>query len=361
MGASHIPTKGKRTDFSLQDDQIVYDYLYPYEQGQGMPISGNRIYKALSQKVWFIPSLNQLAILIPPMQFPQHPWQSWRSRYLRVLRGKPHPGGGAPRPDLVHEVREAPTAPQPASQHRQEAVAQSRALQVMDPQHASTVTSSPKRKRVPGTRSSAAASPSPSKRRMIEASRSAGPLAPESRAKESELLSRPPEPIEPLQPPRHTQNPPSAPTRSKESVSAQGARAESANDDQDAVDPNFLELPFLPSSPEPDHEELDEDEFPDVDAWIDSQLARGNADESTIISVLRSANMDQELAGEVLRYWDHEKGIPEDMPGIWTAEDDKCLEGQDARGVQRVLTKHGQDAVNSRWEYLRMALERGML
>lgn len=65
MGASHIPTKGKRTDYSLQDDQIVYDYLYPYEQGQGMPISGNRIYKALSQKVWLIPSLNQLAILIP--------------------------------------------------------------------------------------------------------------------------------------------------------------------------------------------------------------------------------------------------------------------------------------------------------
>lgn len=201
---------------------------------------------------------------------------------------------------------------------------------------------------------------------MIEAPRSAGPLAPEARAEGSEPLSRPPEPAKPLQPPRHTQDPSSAPTRfaprSKESVSAQGARAESTNGGQDAVDPIFLEMPFLPSSPEPDHgEELGEGEFPDVDAWIDSQLERGNVDEPTIISVLRSANMDQELAGEVLGHWDPEKGIPGDMPGIWTAEDDKCLEGQDARGIQRVLTKHGQDASNSRWEYLRMARERGML
>lgn len=121
-------------------------------------------------------------------------------------------------------------------------------------------------------------------------------------------------------------------------------------------------MPFLPSSPETDDgEETDESELPDVDGWIDSQLARGNADESTIISVLRSANMDQEIAEMVLKHWDPEKGIPDDLPGIWTTEDDRCLEGQDARGIQRVLMKHGQDASNSRWEYLRMARERGML
>lgn len=51
MGASHIPKKGMRADYSLQEDQMLYDYLYPYEQEEGTPVSGNRIYKALAQKV----------------------------------------------------------------------------------------------------------------------------------------------------------------------------------------------------------------------------------------------------------------------------------------------------------------------
>lgn len=139
-------------------------------------------------------------------------------------------------------------------------------------------------------------------------------------------------------------------------------RTELIDSAQSTVDPLFLEMPFLPSSPEPEEgEDTDESELPDVDAWIESQLARGVADESTIISVLRAANMDHELAERVLEHWDPEKGIPDDLPGMWTAEDDRCLEGQDARGIERILTKHGQDASNSRWEYLRMARERGML
>lgn len=149
---------------------------------------------------------------------------------------------------------------------------------------------------------------------------------------------------------------------SKALQTTQIPRTEPIDNTQSMVDPLFLEMPFLPSSPEPEEgEETDESELPDVDAWIESQLTRGNADELTIISVLRSANMDYELAGRVLEHWDPEKGIPDDLPGMWTAEDDRCLEGQDARGIQRVLTKHGQDASNSRWEYLRMARERGML
>lgn len=123
----------------------------------------------------------------------------------------------------------------------------------------------------------------------------------------------------------------------------------------------FLELPYPPSSPEPDDgEESDESDLPDVDGWIDAQLARGKADESTIIAALHSASMDQELAGQALEHWDPTKGLPDDMPGIWSTEDDKCLEGEDARAIQRVLTKHGQDASNTRWEYLRMARERGV-
>lgn len=51
MGASHIPKKGTRTDYSLQEDQILFDWLYPFEQMPDSPISGNRIYQMLAEKV----------------------------------------------------------------------------------------------------------------------------------------------------------------------------------------------------------------------------------------------------------------------------------------------------------------------
>ena len=51
MGATQIPKKGTRSDYSLKDDQIVYDWVYPFEQEPGAPISGNKIYQALEREV----------------------------------------------------------------------------------------------------------------------------------------------------------------------------------------------------------------------------------------------------------------------------------------------------------------------
>jgi len=51
MGASHIPKKGTRTDFSLEDDQILYDWLHPAEKVVGAPINGNKIYQELEKRV----------------------------------------------------------------------------------------------------------------------------------------------------------------------------------------------------------------------------------------------------------------------------------------------------------------------
>ena len=136
----------------------------------------------------------------------------------------------------------------------------------------------------------------------------------------------------------------------------------SSEEIQDQLDPLFLELPFLPPSPEPDDgEESDEEDLPDVDGWIARQLARGITDEATIIDVLRSVTMNQDLADKVLENWDPSTSIPDNVRGIWTAEDDKGLEATDGRDVERVITKHGEDFTNTRWEYLRMARERGLL
>lgn len=137
---------------------------------------------------------------------------------------------------------------------------------------------------------------------------------------------------------------------------------ESSDDTQGQTDPNFLELPFLPPSPEPDDgEESDDEDLPNVDGWINKHLARGISDEETIIAVLRSATMDQTLADKVLENWDPNTAIPDNIPGVWTAEDDRCLEYGDARNIRRVSTKHGEELTNNRWEYLRIARERGLL
>ena len=70
--------------------------------------------------------------------------------------------------------------------------------------------------------------------------------------------------------------------------------------------------------------------------------------------------MNPDLADKVLHRLVSGKGIPNDIPGVWTAEDDRCIEGQDARSVDRVLKKHGEEFFNSRWEYLRIAREAGL-
>lgn len=51
MGATQIPKKGTRSDYSLKDDQVLYDWLYPFEQRPGAPISGNKIYQELERRV----------------------------------------------------------------------------------------------------------------------------------------------------------------------------------------------------------------------------------------------------------------------------------------------------------------------
>lgn len=118
------------------------------------------------------------------------------------------------------------------------------------------------------------------------------------------------------------------------------------------VDPLFLELPFPPSDPESGDDEGPE---PDIDAWIDDRLRYGKAQSpAQVIEALRCASMDTYLADKVLGSLAAGKGIPSDMPGVWTAEDDRCIEGKDARSIERVLKKHGVKFFNARWDYLDM-------
>lgn len=127
---------------------------------------------------------------------------------------------------------------------------------------------------------------------------------------------------------------------------------------KDPVDPGFLELPFLPSSPPPESED-DVSERPDIDSWIDERLDRG-ANESHVFDALRCTSMEIEMADKVLKHLSAGKGIPDNMPGVWTAEDDECLQAEEHSKVQRALSKHGAEAYKARWEYFRLAREGGL-
>lgn len=122
-----------------------------------------------------------------------------------------------------------------------------------------------------------------------------------------------------------------------------------------------MELPFPPSSPESEEDSAEEPDegtggaVHDIDEWIDIRLRTGKAEnEQQVIQALRCTSMDPDLADRVLDQLVAGKGIPQDMRGVWTPEDDRCLEGTDARDIDRLLKKHGTELYNRRFEYLEM-------
>ncbi|KAJ5773169.1 hypothetical protein N7457_008065 [Penicillium paradoxum] len=51
MGASNIPTKSTRSFFTLQEDQLVFDWIEHFGREPGAPVQGNRFYQDLSELV----------------------------------------------------------------------------------------------------------------------------------------------------------------------------------------------------------------------------------------------------------------------------------------------------------------------
>jgi telomeric repeat-binding factor 2-interacting protein 1 len=51
MGASNIPKRGTKSIYTLEDDQLLYDFLYPFEKEDNAPIHGNKIYQLLERRV----------------------------------------------------------------------------------------------------------------------------------------------------------------------------------------------------------------------------------------------------------------------------------------------------------------------
>ncbi|KKK15839.1 hypothetical protein ARAM_004543 [Aspergillus rambellii] len=322
VGATHIPSRGHRLPYTMQEDQILWDWMQPYENDKSAPISGNKIYQDLAEK------------------YPRHTYQSWRDRYLKRLRGHSRPGGPA------EPTKALPLSDEPRSRSPHTPTPRSNATTLgADPElHRPQ---DKKRKR----------SPEPSKSSERE-SRNGNRQHTTTGTQNSLEASVPPTSITQAVD-GSAQSPPNAKKAKNIENSATENSAPENTKSQEAIDALFLELPFFPSISEPEHDQ----EVPGqgIDAWIDDYLRMGKGvNEDQIIEALRCTSMDPELADKVLLSLIAGEGIPNDMRGVWTSEDDKCVEAQDSRDIERVLKKHGSDLFNSRWEYLNMAREAGL-
>ncbi|KAL2870479.1 putative transcription factor Rap1 [Aspergillus lucknowensis] len=305
------------------DDQILWDYMQPFESDPKARIRGNKLYEDLAAK------------------YPRHTYQSWRDRYLKRLRGLPRPGGIVETTvsAAVNQVVRAETPPHESASHQDGVVTQG--------SEASPRPQEKKRKRSPvstitnehtSTGTASAQQPDTTQQKSLEVRESSG-----SHVRREHT---------------HHETPPSpkkAKTTAKPST-GEPTSQEPGEEDKTGLNELFLELPFFEPSPEPDDEAPEQD----IDTWIEERLRGGKGDEAQIIEALQCTSMDPELADTVLDSLVAGNGIPADMRGVWTAQDDRCVDAQDTREIQRVLMKHGSDLFNSRWEYLTMARSAGL-
>ncbi|KAH1434645.1 hypothetical protein KXX32_009849 [Aspergillus fumigatus] len=342
VGATHISTRAHKIAYSIQDDQLLWDWVQAYEKDPRAPISGNLIYKQLAEK------------------HPRHTWQSYRDRYLKRLRGKSRPGGEsastgqAPaEPGSTTRQFQVP-GPAPAKSHErcENAPATTKKIDAR------------KRKRSPdgdepdrteGQRTDDRPKKRPAPATLPEKSTTAA----RHRVHEEHPTHTEPEVATASKRTDQQRKEEPKPKDKGGTTVVQVHKTQQPSEAPDSIPDNFLfELPFFPSSPESQEEPPQEQ---DIDTWIDDRLRTGRADnEEQVIEALQCTSMDPRLADKVLEYLAAGKGIPEDMPGVWTPEDDECVEVGDSRAIERVLKKHGSEAFEARWNYLSMARVAGL-
>lgn len=89
----------------------------------------------------------------------------------------------------------------------------------------------------------------------------------------------------------------------------------------------------------------------EVDAYFTAQTEAGYS-EGDIITALKVTSMRPELAEIVLKALKRNRGVPKNIAGIWTEEDDKAVEGGDAVKLRRLEKVHGSEEVFARLRFL---------
>ena len=104
-------------------------------------------------------------------------------------------------------------------------------------------------------------------------------------------------------------------------------------------------------SPTPPPDINSQEEAVQLESWMATMKVRGH-DESLIIQALKCTSMSLDLAELVLMHIKGGKGIPDDVPGVWTHEEDEQVEGGNARALRRLEAKHGWPACAARLQFL---------
>ncbi|KAN0068350.1 TRF2-interacting telomeric protein/Rap1 - C terminal domain containing protein [Elaphomyces granulatus] len=351
---AHTSTRKHRTAFSLEDDKILWDWMQTYEEN-GVAIGGNLPYQSLAEK------------------HPSHTYQSWRDRYLKRLRGLPRPGS----PPSTAKNKTA----------AQQETDQGTAVEGSSLEQANTTLppAQPKATHPEVTQPSISRPTNVGKRGRDSADDNPGGANPKSTQQEdrkrkftiSQLKIYSSASNELSKDDKHEATRDSASddvntdvfeTAPQSQISRKGSTSHTRTTNRlmSKAEENRGTL-IGPPAPKPKPEPaIDESEGSpkdkiarkagqDIDEWIDVRLRTGKAkSEKQILDVLRCTTMDPGLADQVLDYLASGRSIPQNRRGVWTAEDDRALEGTDARDIERVLKKHGPDLYNARFEYLEM-------
>ncbi|KAI6843130.1 hypothetical protein KC342_g1153 [Hortaea werneckii] len=91
---------------------------------------------------------------------------------------------------------------------------------------------------------------------------------------------------------------------------------------------------------------------PEIETFITTMQVRYACADSAAIAALKSTSMRPDLAELVVLEGKAGRGLPDDIPGIWSEEEDRALEGGDARLLRRLETKHSWDEAMARLEFL---------
>ncbi|GAD97567.1 conserved hypothetical protein [Paecilomyces variotii No. 5] len=411
MGASHIPARAHRKQFTKEDDEILLEWVKQSEKS-GLATAGMKMYETLAQ------------------QHPQHTSQSWRNRYVKNFRGQRLPAALSAG---THRISTGDTnrAASSESARTREQSESSRSGEIARP---------PLRETDAGSHEASRSTSKPARSHNLNSSQRAPstPVDQEEFQTQAPLRSPYHTPVLPQRPPGHGQEPSrsdmdtvssKAPDRAQQNTTRTEEHArkrrrishdmptfelgpqreskrrvttydpsvlpstpiqppieaekaeerpapvtsddETQSEDQfetapqpetqrpSQADDNLLrELPFLPSSPsdQEDPPERQKEVINEIDHWIDTRVSTGRAQsEQQAIHALRCTCIDLDLADAVLKHLAKGKGIPQNIPGVWTPEDDKRLLGSNAREVERSIEKHGMELAKIRKRHLRMA------
>ncbi|RMY77293.1 hypothetical protein D0863_01423 [Hortaea werneckii] len=90
----------------------------------------------------------------------------------------------------------------------------------------------------------------------------------------------------------------------------------------------------------------------EIETFLTTMQVRYGSGDSSAIAALKRTSMRPDLAELVVLEAKAGRGLPHDLPGVWSEAEDRALEGGDARLLRRVEAKHGWEEVLARLEFL---------